>query len=159
MGRHRRSVSGRMGRNIISGQRVGDWVANELGIGYLASRSQAIGLEKDGKIIAGIVYENWTGRSIVCHMAFPNPITARFLSAIFDYAFNVCKVEKVIGFTPAANVKAQKLVEKMGFSTEGRIKDVYPDGDMILNTMAKENCRYLGKRYGQEKHNTTTRHA
>jgi len=147
-----------MGKNIVSGERVGQWVANIIGIGYLANRSQAIGLEKDGEIIAGVIYEHYTGRSIMCHMAFPNRITPKFINAIFDYAFNICKVEKIIGFTPAGNVKAQKLVEKMGFSTEGRIKDAYHDGDMMLNTMAKQNCRYLGKRYEQNL-NTTTRHA
>jgi hypothetical protein len=35
----------------------------------------------------------------------------------------------------------------MGFIEEARIKDGMADGDMILYTLAKNDCKYLGERY------------
>jgi hypothetical protein len=37
----------------------------------------------------------------------------------------------------------------MGFTEEARIKDGMADGDMILFTLAKDDCKYLGERYGK----------
>lgn len=137
-----------MGWNIISDELVGHWVAERLGSGYFASRSNAIGLVKDDKLIAGVMYENWNGRSIICHIAVEGRLTRRYLGAIFDYAYNVCNVEKIIVPVESHNLKSAKLIENMGFTEEGRIKDCQPEGDTILYTMTKGNCRFLGDRYG-----------
>ena len=85
-----------MGWHIISDELVGHWVAEKLGSGYFAARSNAIGLVKDDRLIAGVIYENWNGRSIMCHIAVEGRLTRRYVGAIFDYAFNVCNVEKII---------------------------------------------------------------
>ena len=137
-----------MGWNIISDELVGHWVAERLGSGYFASRSNAIGLVKDDRLIAGVIYENWNGRSIICHIAVEGRLTRRYLGAIFDYAYNVCNVEKIIVPVESHNLKSVKLIKNMGFTEEGRIKDCQPEGDTILYTMTKGNCRFLGDRYG-----------
>jgi hypothetical protein len=41
-----------------------------------------------------------------------------------------------------------KFVEKLGFAEEARITDAAPDGDIILYTLKKADCRYVGERYG-----------
>jgi RimJ/RimL family protein N-acetyltransferase len=61
----------------------------------------------------------------------------------------VCKVKKIIVPVDATNLKSISLVEKMGFTEEARIKDGMADGDMILFTLAKNDCKYLGERYGK----------
>lgn len=139
-----------MGWGIENGPKIGYWVANELGAGFFAERSQAIGLVKDGKIVAGIIYENWNGRSMVVHIVIKDRITPAFIGAIFDYAYNVCNIEKAIAPVSSANAKSIRMVEKMGFTEEGRIKDACPDGDTILYTLKKTDCRFLGNRYGQK---------
>jgi len=150
MGIHRRSVSGGMGWRIENGPEIGYWVAGELDAGYFADRSQAIGLLKDGEIIAGIIYENWNRRSMVVHIVIKDRITPAFIGAIFDYAYNVCNIEKAIAPVSSANAKSIRMVEKMGFTEEGRIKDASPDGDIILYTLKKTDCRFLGNRYGKK---------
>jgi RimJ/RimL family protein N-acetyltransferase len=82
-------------------------------------------------------------------------LTPKYLAVIFDYPFNMCKVKKIIVPVDATNSKSVTLVEKMGFKEEARIKDGMADGDLILFTLAKEDCKYLGKRYGKESSNTT----
>jgi RimJ/RimL family protein N-acetyltransferase len=138
-----------MGRRIVSGPEVGHWVANKIKGTYHAG-DNAIGLLKDGKIIAGVLYENWNGRSIVAHMSIEGRLTPAYIGAIFDYAYNVCNVHKVILPVGSANAKSIKLVENMGFAEEGRIADASPEGDVIIYTLKKSDCRFLGESYGKK---------
>lgn len=139
-----------MGWNIISGQIVGDWVAKRIRGGYFAERSQAIGLEKNTDLVAGVIYENWNQRSIVCHIAIEERITPTFLGTIFHYPYNVCQVEKIIVPVGADNEGSKRLVEKMGFAEEARIKDACVEGDLIFYTLLRDKCKFLGERYGKK---------
>jgi len=138
-----------MGWHITSSPEVGEWVCNQTGGGYHAERSNAIGLRKGENIVGGVVYENWNGRSVVCHIALEH-LTPAYLAAMFDYPFNVCGVDKIIAPVGSKNAKAQRLVRKMGFTEEARIKNADTDGDIVFLTMTRKACRYLGHRYGKK---------
>lgn len=133
-----------MGGDIITGAPVGAWVAGVLGRGYFAERSQAIGLVRDD-IQAGVIYEDWSGRSIVCHIAVVGRLTSRYLAAIFDYPFNVCGVEKIIAPILSGNTKALRLVKNMGFVEEARVR--FSDEDLCVMTMTRQQCRFLEAKY------------
>jgi hypothetical protein len=139
-----------MGGRIENGARIGQWVADKLGTVYSPNSSAAIGLVKDGNVVAGVIYENWNRRSVVTHIAIEGRLTRSFLYAIFHHPFVTCGVNKIISAVNDTNTKSVLMVENMGFIAEGRLKDCSPDGDIILYTMQKSNCRFLGKRYGQE---------
>jgi len=133
---------------LITDHSAGHWTAECINGKYFEAMSQSIGLKKNGEFVAGVIYENWNRRSITCHIAISGRLTPRYLAVIFDYPFNVCDVKKIIVPVDATNSKSVTLVEKMGFTEEARIKDGMADGDMILYTLAKEDCKYLGERYG-----------
>jgi RimJ/RimL family protein N-acetyltransferase len=135
---------------LITDHSAGHWTAEQTKGKYFEANSQSIGLKQNGEFVAGVIYENWNGRSIICHIAISGRLTPRYLAVIFDYPFNVCGVRKIIVPVDATNLKSVILVEKMGFTEEARIKDGMADGDMILYTLAKENCKYLGERYGKK---------
>ena len=147
-----------MGWGIEHGTHIGRWTAERLDTGYFAERSQAIGLIRDGVIVAGIIYENFNGKSLMAHIVIEGKINKTYLHAIYDYAFNVCGVDKAIVPVQSSNLKSMRLVENMGFSEEARIKDSCPTGDILLYTMKKTDCRFLETRYGQ-KHTETARAA
>jgi L-amino acid N-acyltransferase YncA len=115
---------------------------------YFADGSQAIGLERNGQIIAGVIYENWNQASIVCHIAIEGRMTKEYLKSIFSYPFEFCKVKKIIVPVSSTHAKSLKLVTKMGFVEEARVKDAAPDGDIIFLTLAREKCRFLGVENG-----------
>jgi hypothetical protein len=156
MGFNRCGVSDRMGWHIASGPEIGYWVDKQLGVGYHAERSNAIGLVREGEIVAGVVYQNWNGRSLVTHIAATGRLTKFYLWAIYDYAFNVCGVDKIIAPVSSENEKSIRMVSRMGFAEEARIKDAQPEGDIILFTMKKSDCRFLGDRYGKENASTAS---
>lgn len=133
----------------MQGAEIGAWVANRIDGKFDADTSSSIGLQKDGQTVAGVIYENWNKASIFCHIAVEGRLTKAYLKAIFDYPFNVCQVKKIIVPVVSNHVKSIKLVTNMGFTEEARIADGSQDGDMIFLTMTKENCRFLGVRYGQ----------
>ena len=138
-----------MGRYIRKGPAIGHWVAKRVEGGYFEERSEAIGLCKDGEIVAGVIYENWNRKSIWCHIAIEGRMTSAYLAAIFDYPFNVCQVDKIIVPVGSENDESLRLVKKMGFVEEGRIKDGRPDGDIVFLTLARDSCRYTGERYAE----------
>lgn len=139
-----------MGRNLVTGPKVGHWVAEQIEGAFWPERSEAIGLEKDDKIVAGVIYENYNYQTIFCHVSIKGRVTPAFFAAIFDYPFRVCDVHKMIAPVASGNPKAIRLVKKLGFTEECRIKDGVSDGDMIFFTMTRDKCRFLGHRYGQK---------
>ena len=148
MGIDRHCVSNRLGWHIVQGAEIGEWVASRIDGAYFAAQSSAIGLQKDAKTIAGVIYENWNKRTVFCHIAVEGRLTKSYIKAIFDYPFNVLNVEKIIVPVVKSNEKSIKLVQNMGFTEEARIKDGAPDGDIIFMTLARKDCRFLGVRYG-----------
>ena len=136
-----------MSFELITNHSAGHWTAEQTKGKYFEANSQSIGLKQNGEFVAGVIYENWNRRTITCHIAISGRLTPRYLAVIFDYPFNVCDVKKIIVPVDATNSKSVNLVEKMGFTEEARIKDGMADGDMILYTLAKNDCKYLGERY------------
>lgn len=134
--------------SIVSGPIVGRWVAEQMNGSFSETTSTAIGLQKEtGEIIAGVMYENWNKRSVVAHMAITGRITKAYLGAIFRYAYEKCGVNKVILPVSSGNDKSNKFVKHLGFTEEARVKDADPAGDIIIYTLAKSDCRFLGQEY------------
>ena len=132
---------------LITDHSAGHWTAGQTKGKYFEANSQSIGLKRNDEFVAGVIYENWNRRTITCHIAIAGQMTSRYLAIIFDYPFNVCDVKKIIVPVDSTNPKGINLVEKMGFTEEARIKDGMANGDMILYTLAKNDCKYLGERY------------
>ena len=127
---------------------IGPWVAERAGLKWLPGRATAIGQMKDGQINAGVLYEDWNGANIVCHIAGEGDwANRRFLSVIYDYPFNYVGAKRITVSVKATNKKSIKLVEKMGFTLECTLAQATPDGDMLLFRMFKHECKYLRGKY------------
>lgn len=121
-------------------------IARAAGIGFDPEVNYVISLHNEAfELLGGVVYTNYTGRSVQMHMAGFRPAwpTPHFMWAIYDFPFNYLKVEKVIGTVPSTNERALRIDYKMGFSHEATILDVVPGGHMHYLSMTREECRYL----------------
>jgi RimJ/RimL family protein N-acetyltransferase len=150
MGVDGRGLSTGVGRCVETGERIGLWTAERLGAVFDARAAEAIGLVCGERIEAGVIYENWNGASIMAHIVAEASLNRAFLRAIFHYPFEVCGVGKVICPVATTNIASARLAEHMGFTAEARLADCAPGGDVILYTLAKSACRFLGGRYGKE---------
>ena len=130
---------------------VATWVANmadadpRLTVG-------AVGWLRDDDLTCGAFYENYTHRSITATIAVaPGAVVPKeFLRAIFHYPFVQLSCEKIVALIAENNWKSQNLVEKMGFVKEAVVADYYPEGDLFIYSMTKQQCRFLEKDNGQE---------
>ena len=128
---------------------VGPWIAEHAQMIWKPEGTETIGLSRNGEIIAGVWYEDWNPQSIVTHIAITGRLTKRYLHVIFDYPFIQRGVQKIIAPVLSENSDSLRMVEKMGFKEEARLKNVHPTGDMIFFVMNKTDCKYLGARYGK----------
>lgn len=106
---------------------------------------EAIGIEQDGKIVAGVVYDNFDGKRCFMHCASDTRywLTKDFLWYVFDYPFNQLDLEVIVVFVSSNNEKALKMNKHLGFKEECRIKNGFKDGDMVILSMYKNECKYL----------------
>lgn len=135
-----------MKRLVFDAERVGRWVVERAG-GKWRGHEQAIGLEKDGVLVAGVMYNNWTGvgGSVSMHQRIDGKqaLTREFVWVCFDYPFNQLKVGCVYGLVEEHNEAALKMDEHLGFKHEARLHGYFPTGDAVLLRMTREECRFL----------------
>lgn len=139
-------------RLCLDAEIVGPWVASRTGGTWSPGRGTAIGkLDDQGKLIAGVLYEDWNGANIVCHIAGEgNWASRQFLNVIFDYPFNQLKVRRITVPVGSTNIKSIHLVTRMGFALESTLAQAIPGGDLLLYRMFRSECQYLRGKYGKK---------
>jgi hypothetical protein len=81
----------------------------------------------------------------------PGWFTKDMLYSVFEYPFNTCNVNVLIGLVPSGNVEAIRFNKHIGFKTKLVLEGAHPDGALVLMTMERGECRYLNRRRnGQE---------
>jgi len=129
---------------IITGQddRVGEWI-QERGGGFYRDGSKCVGLEKDGKLVAGVMYDYFNGSSIYAHIASLGQMNREFLWFIFHYPFVQINAKVIIGLVADDNERSIRLCNKLGFTLNTRIIDGHPSGALRIYTMRREDCKWL----------------
>lgn len=115
------------------------------------SEYSAIGLEENGELIAGVVYQNHTGPNVMMHVASTGTrrwLVPAYLAACFRYPFIQLGCHRVTGLVRTDNEAAQRFDEHLGFQREGLLRRGATDGvDLIVYGMLKEECRFLEGKY------------
>lgn len=135
---------------IVTGQRVVDWVAGvnnhyaKYGPGAIG-----IGVERDGRIVGGAVFNDYTGANINIHFASDGKktwVTREFLWFVFYYAFEQARVKRVSGFIWESNTASVEFARRIGGEIEARLIDAADDGDVLLFKMTKDKCKWLRRK-------------
>jgi RimJ/RimL family protein N-acetyltransferase len=131
-------------------ERVMQFVATKLGVNPF-EKYAAIGLENDGNLVAGVVFDNRCEANIMMHVASDGSrhwMTPAYMAACFGYAFNQEKVNLIVGLVRADNVDAQRFDEHLGFKKRGQLPQACTDGtDLIVYGMLRNECRYIEGKY------------
>jgi RimJ/RimL family protein N-acetyltransferase len=108
---------------------------------------KGLGLERDGKLVAGVLYEGFNGQNVWVHLAAEPGgrwMTREFLRYCFHYPFNEMKVKRLSGYVDASNDKARRLNEHLGYKPEAVLAGAGIDGgDVVIYVMWRDDCRYL----------------
>lgn len=131
-------------RIVYDNARLGPWIEAHEG-GQYRQGSQCIGLERDGEVVAGALFDWFNGASIYCHIAIADKraLGRDFLRAAFGYAFIQLKCEVLIGLVAGDNLAAQRLDERLGFTREHTIRGGHPSGELHIYTMRRHECRWI----------------
>ena len=123
---------------------------------WTPENSSTIGWIENGQIVAGVWYEDFNGKSITCHIAIEGQMTKSYLAFIFHYPYIQLGVEKLIGPVKSNNHQSIEFVKKLAFKEEARLLGVFPDADLLFFTMSKDDCRFLGEKYGKVGQHTSS---
>ena len=126
--------------------RVGAWVAEQTGQTGGWGDFYAMGAERNGEIIAGIVFNNYNGSNATCHIAITKP--GKYMPHLFrkfcDYAFNVAGVNRLTGMVPSDMPNVLKFDKHLGFEEEFVMKQGAPGGaDMHFLVLWRDKCKWL----------------
>lgn len=136
-------------KTTIYGQeeRIVPWVGQRVDEDRFGEDCVALGLEEDGELIAGVVFNWYTGASISMHVAAEPGrrwLNRDFLYRCFAYPFLQLNCNRVTGLVKVNNLDAQRFDEHLGFVKEGVIRQGADDKtDLILYGMLKSECRWL----------------
>lgn len=130
---------------IVDGPHVVKWVAERAGI-FDPGAAVGLGVERNGELIAGVIFNDFNGASACIHVASDGSkcwLNRDFLFFVFHYAFEQVKVKRLTGIVAEGNTAARKFDEHLGFVEECRLKDAHPTGDLIIYRMFLGDCRFL----------------
>jgi hypothetical protein len=101
---------------------------------------------KQEHIAAAVGFNNFLGKTCCMHMWIPKPefVVKSMICEVFEYAFQVCKLDHVFGPVSSKNTKALDLDRRLGFEEFYRLEGAMLDGsDLVMLKMARENCRWI----------------
>ena len=105
-----------------------------------------ISVHRDGELLGGAVYSDFTGESVCVHVAgfTPNWLTRLFLFMVFDYPFTQMGVRRIFSQMREDNLAALGFNKKLGFEPVAYIPGVFPGNvAMIITKLEREDCRWL----------------
>lgn len=115
-------------------------------------RATAIGLEREGKLTAGVLFDGLNPVNVWMHVAAePGArwMTRDYLRAAFSYPFEVCQVQRISGYVDASNQAARRFNEHLGFRQEAALRGAAVDGgDVLIYVMWRHQCRFIGAHHG-----------
>ncbi len=145
-----------MGRLFI-GSPVVDYVAkrtNEFGNFGCA---QGIGWLRDGELVAGVVYAEFNGPNVVCHIASDGSrhwLTREYLWTIFDYPFNQMGVNRITVCVGQGNADSTRFVKHLGFTIEAELEGAHPTGSLLIFRMFRNECSHIRGAYAARRIST-----
>lgn len=106
-----------------------------------------IGLEHDGELVGGVIYERINACNAWAHVALDDMKgigVPEFIAALFAYPFVQLKLNRLSGYVEASNKKVRAMSDRIGFKQEAVLQGAAHDGgDILIYVMHREDCRYV----------------
>lgn len=127
---------------------IAEWVRGQLDMSGGFGDCSAIGIVKDDKLVAGVVYYNHRPPGIEMAIASTTPkwCTRKILFHLFDYPFNQLGVRRITALVDSTNQPVRAFDERLGFVHEGTLRQGHPNDDAEIYGMLKSECRWINER-------------
>lgn len=126
------------------------WAAGRVGLIKFRRDAYTIGLERDGGLVAVVVYDNFSDTDVNMHIASDGSrswMNKELLVSAFAYPFIQLRLNRVTGMVPARNSAALAFDEHLGFVREGYHPKAAHGDDIVSLGMLRENCRFIPKEF------------
>lgn len=127
-------------------ERVGAWMHAQ-GAAQWRDGSTCVGLERQGHLVAAVMYDCYNGASIFVHIAITGRLTPEWLWFVCHYPFAQLQCRVLIGVVASTNARSIRFVEHFGFRRRAMIPGADPTGDMLVYTLHRTDCRFLTRRH------------
>ena len=130
---------------IVRDSRVLEFVQSHVGVCH--NPCTVVGLERDGRIIAGALYEKFNGHNVIFHGASDGSkkwATRGFIRELCRHPFVNMGAPRMSTPVASSNEAAIRFDLAMGFEEECRQKSAAHDGsDLVWLVMWKDKCKWL----------------
>jgi RimJ/RimL family protein N-acetyltransferase len=126
-------------------KRVTEWASKYLENQPSLDSTQAFGFELKGKLIGAVVFTDYSKNDIHVSVVSKNPILwqRRYLKVMYDYVWNQCGCLRISAMASEVNHKSRKLLEKLGFKEEGRLRNFHGEHDGIVYGQLRSECKWI----------------
>jgi hypothetical protein len=135
-------------------EEIAGWVGKKIPDYTLMPGARSLGVIKDDRIVAGVVFERCNGHHVEASIAaLPGSDWAdrRTLFQLFAYPFLQLEVQAVTVLVSMANLESLNLATKLGFAPVAFVPFAARDGaPLIILQMTIEQCRWLKHGQGQQ---------
>lgn len=138
---------------LICGEehRLVPWARERIGVSGFDDDARTIGLERDGQLVAVVVYDSFHATDVQMHIASDGTkrwMTRELLASAFWYPFVQVGLLRVTGLVPAHNKEALAFDQHLGFVIEGYHPRAGEHGeDLVSLGMLRERCRWIPEKY------------
>lgn len=131
-------------------ERVADWVAERVGQLSPWGGYYAMGAERDGEIIAGVVFNNFTDSNATVHLAIskPSKLLVELMDHAFIYGFHTCGLRRLTAPVEESNAKSLKICSHVGFVPEAVMAEAGTGGQNIHLLVLWPERYFKGKAHG-----------
>lgn len=130
------------------------FVMIKTGLSAPASATQVLGFinaEKE-ELAGAFMFERYTGvgGSAYLHWAAGDDrrwLNRTVMNIVAVYAFVQLGVERVFGEVRASDTYVRKIDERLGFKEMAILPGYFPDDDLVVYSITKQECRWLPDEY------------
>lgn len=124
---------------IVRDARVAEFVGQRIGVTFSPPLT-CLGIEKDGEIVGGFVFNSYEGADIHVSAA-GRGATKGFLAEVGHYVYDVLGCERMTVITEKASVV--RSAERLGGQVEGLMRNHFGKGrDAFLVGILKEDWKF-----------------
>lgn len=129
------------------------WLAERVRGWTPSGQEVAIASVRDNRITAVVAYANYRGGNIEMTCAGEgNWMTRGNLAGFYAYPFVQLGCRRVTALVHRKNAKSRKLMERLGYTLEGKIREAAEDGrDLMLYGLLKSEADHILKHQDKTK--------
>lgn len=138
-----------MDQIVFNNHDDGERIAIMSGGAYDTRTCSVIARHREGELLGGVLYANFTGESIAMFTASWSPhwLNRDMLYVIFDYPFHQLGVKRIFGLVSEENIHALQFNAKFGGKNVARIEGMFRGNVAgIIMCLERDACRLMGVR-------------